>query len=65
MCFRIPKGFKSIAVGERLRRPRRIGEKIPDPERVKQSPTMRPLQGQAFSFAYPWASRNARPRLLT
>jgi hypothetical protein len=38
MCvfFRIPEGFKSIAVGELLRRPR-IGEKIPDPGRVKQS----------------------------
>ncbi len=28
MCFRILKGFKLIAVGERLRRPRRIGKKI-------------------------------------
>ncbi len=50
MCFRIPKGFKSIAVVELLRRPRRIGEKTPALEGSNGARECDPLQGQAFFF---------------
>ncbi len=48
MCFRIPKGFKSIAVGERWRDAHGGVEKRS--ERVKQSPKTVTPSGSDFFF---------------
>jgi len=58
MCFRIPEGFKSIAVGERLRRPRRIRRKRFPTLKGQTEPENLPPSGSVI-FVSPIRGRRA------
>ena len=61
----IPEGCKLIAVSERCATPTGRHGKMPVPDRVTFPELFDPFRVKNLFSDPPWASRNARPRLLT